>query len=599
MKTESGTSTIGGPYLAFILVILSFIMTGSNLFSQNLQPKPSRQSSLEAFSKGDYEKAYNEFSELLVLYPKDPLYKYYSGVCLIKLTRDPDKAISLLNQAQQGAAVVRTIPTDAIFWLGRAQQQSGDFASAQESYNLFTDQAGKKAAKELDVPGFIQQCKENKGKTAETEHLPVIPEREIDTPSERGENKVVTVNEIRKNEYKVINGNEMLPVDYDKILSDALEYQYKADSIYKIAEEQNKNLETLGYREKTDLKVKITENEKLAASFQKIADQKYAEVQSMMNATPFNRDNPVKQKEIIIADSTKTVNPYIAIPETEPVLKMDTLKVVRDTIKQKTVIEKPVEQVKEDSVKLTAVKKELVPPVKVTAFDYALFNAEAKPVYAPGEKVFIGPDISDGLIYRIQIAVFRNPVVPSYFKGLSPVYGFRIPGSDKTNYYVGMFRRRADANKALLTVRQKGFKDAFIVSLSGGKPVSAERAALLEKEWGKKPLSVGSETRIKIPADTLPPALSFRVEITRAAKPLKEDIIEGMKKMAGNRGLDSEPLSDGTVVYLVGKFITYESAEEFAGLLIRNGYRDAKVAAWLGKKEIPVETARQLFEKLE
>jgi hypothetical protein len=63
--------------------------------------------------------------------------------------------------------------------------------------------------------------------------------------------------------------------------------------------------------------------------------------------------------------------------------------------------------------------------------------------------------------------------------------------------------------------------------------------------------------------------------------------------------LDTETLTNGTVVYLIGKFITFESAEDYAGLLVRNGYRQAKVSAWLGKKEIPVETARELFKRLE
>jgi len=49
---------------------------------------------------------------------------------------------------------------------------------------------------------------------------------------------------------------------------------------------------------------------------------------------------------------------------------------------------------------------------------------------------------------------------------------------------------------------------------------------------------------------------------------------------------------------LIGKFITFESAVEYTDLLIRNGYREAQVVAWLGKKEIPVDTARQLFENL-
>jgi sulfur carrier protein ThiS len=49
---------------------------------------------------------------------------------------------------------------------------------------------------------------------------------------------------------------------------------------------------------------------------------------------------------------------------------------------------------------------------------------------------------------------------------------------------------------------------------------------------------------------------------------------------------------------LVGKFITFETAAEYADLLKRNGYREAQVVAWLGKKEIPIETARHLFDNL-
>ena len=100
-----------------------------------------------------------------------------------------------------------------------------------------------------------------------------------------------------------------------------------------------------------------------------------------------------------------------------------------------------------------------------------------------------------GLIYRIQLAVFRNPVAPSYFKGITPVYGFKVTGTDKTNYYAGMFRRSADAKKALLQVKETGFRDAFIVALSDNKPVSADRAAVLENEWGMKPFVDISDSR--------------------------------------------------------------------------------------------------------
>ena len=96
----------------------------------------------------------------------------------------------------------------------------------------------------------------------------------------------------------------------------------------------------------------------------------------------------------------------------------------------------------------------------------------------------------------------------------------------------------------------------------------------------------------------LPKTLSFRVEVARSAKPLKGDQVESLVKLAGKRGLDIQLIDAGNTVYLIGNFITFESAEEYADLLIRNGYREAKVTAWLGKKEIDLNTAKQLFENL-
>jgi hypothetical protein len=189
-------------------------------------------------------------------------------------------------------------------------------------------------------------------------------------------------------------------------------------------------------------------------------------------------------------------------------------------------------------------------------------------------------------------------VTPSFFKGLSPVYGFKITGTDKTIYYAGMFRKSSDAGKALSIVRAKGFKDAFIVGLSGNRSVSPDRSASMEKEWSKKPLGTGESRLSDNRSDTIPPTLTFRVEVTRSAKPLKEDIVEEIRKISGNKGLDIVTIEDGQTDYLIGKFITFETAAEYSDLLKRNGYRDAHVVSWLGNKEIPIETARQLFDKL-
>ncbi|MDO9340938.1 MAG: hypothetical protein Q7T72_10515 [Bacteroidales bacterium] len=339
-----------------------------------------------------------------------------------------------------------------------------------------------------------------------------------------------------------------LPSGYEKILDEALDFQFKADSLNALAGEQKNKLEKLANTEKSAIKMKISENELLAYSFQISADQKYGEAQSVKVIK-----DPVQQ-----ADNR-------AIKE--PDKQSDTI------IKIVPVVQKPVET-------------------------FAFFEVLAKPVTDPDEKIAIDAEVPPGLIYRIQIAVFRNPVTLTYFKGITPVYGFKVAGTDKTNYCAGMFRRSSDANKALAAIKGKGFRDAFVVALSGNKPVSADRASILEKEWGKKPFVSIAKSVPETPIDTVPPTLSFRVEVIRSLKPLKDDIIEGIKKMAGNRGLDIQPLDDGNIAYLIGKFITFESAAEYTDLMIRNGYRETRVVAWLGKKEIPVETARQLFENL-
>jgi hypothetical protein len=295
-------------------------------------------------------------------------------------------------------------------------------------------------------------------------------------------------------------------------------------------------------------RAEIAELELLAVSYQKSADQKYREAQSAMN--------PDEQEQ----------NDNEAFEDTEN--KSDT-------------------------------KVQVSIPVTDTVDIFYYFEILGKPATDPDVKIRIDPEVPQGLIYRIQVAVFRNPVAPLYFKGITPVFGFKSEGSDLKIYYAGMFRRLSDARNALGEVKAKGFKDSFITSFMGKKSVSPDRAAVLEKEWGSRPFErVVNKKQVIIPADTLIPTLTFRVEVMRVAKPVKANIIDSMKTLAGGRGLDIITLENKKISYLIGNFITFESAAEYADLIVRNGYRDARVVAWLGTKEIPVETAKQLFENL-
>jgi hypothetical protein len=246
------------------------------------------------------------------------------------------------------------------------------------------------------------------------------------------------------------------------------------------------------------------------------------------------------------------------------------------------------------------VKKEIVitpvlPETNKREETYAIFSVETDPARIRNQKISIDPEIPAGLVYRIQIGVFSKQMDPSFFKGLSPVSGFKIPGTESTKYFAGLFRRMADASRSVVTIKQMGFKDSFVTAVLDGKAVSLERAALMENEWGQKPFIVIAQAQKTL--ETAASTLVFRVEIKRSVKPVADETAEVFRKMAGNRGFEIITAEDGTFVYLIGKFITFESASEYADLLRRNGYRDAKVSAYLGSKEIPVETAKQLFEK--
>lgn len=511
-----------------LLLFAAFYLTCGSLISQEVQDKPSRQGALDAFAKGNYEKAFSEFNLLLETYSRDPLYRYYLGVCLVKMNRQPENARVFLQDALNGSLDIKSIPDDAWFYLGRAQQMSGKFTEAIKSYSVFESKAGKKQAREYNVPELIQECNEGKGiiKNTDFQHA----ERMISTDPGNKESVQRTAEEksVETAASKPAPQKESLPVEYDRVLSQAMDYQVKADSLNSMAAVYRKELDRLPASQQEAVRKKISEAQSLALEYQKLADEKF-------------RDN----------NSRKA--------------------------KDKPVVQSPVADTKSES--------------KV----YSMFSVETNSGIIREQKISIDPELPEGLIYRIQMGVFSNTPDPSFFKGINPVSGFRIPGTEAIRYFAGMFRKLADANRALLTMKQMGFKDSFITAILDGKQVSIERASLLENEWSQKTLMKNSLP--KKSEGTIVSTLVFRVEVTRSVKPAADDITEAYKRIAGNRGFEIIRAEDGEYVYLIGKFITFESASEYAGLLNRNGYRDAKVSAYAGSIEIPVETAKELFER--
>ncbi len=93
--------------------------------------------------------------------------------------------------------------------------------------------------------------------------------------------------------------------------------------------------------------------------------------------------------------------------------------------------------------------------------------------------------VPDGPFYRIQLAVFSNPIPFDYFDGLFPITSEIMDvgeGEKLTKYYVGRFRRLEETEMALEKVRRLGYRDAFIVSYYNRIRMSVNKVYQYEKQ---------------------------------------------------------------------------------------------------------------------
>lgn len=327
---------------------------------------------------------------------------------------------------------------------------------------------------------------------------------------------------------------QKIPGNYDQLLSEAVKLQHNADSILRIANWVRKETQAAPAEKQEEMKLKAEGYEKRAAARQAEADSVFLEMEKLIRPVSEAPDTTVKP-----------VAPHLL----------------------------------------------------------SVFEIKSETVYGSKNPIPSDTGTPEGLVYRIQLAAFRNLVQPSIFRGLYPLYMKKKAETGVMYYYAGLFRKFDDARQNLPKVKTAGFPDAFIVAMMNDTQVSLERAALLEKEWASKPLysdeDLPTEIKSTMVPDTLPVGtLMFRTEVLRSRKPVKPEIIEKMQILAGSRGLDMIRNKEGETVFLIGNFITFESADEYVSLLIRNGYSNARVAAYVGMHEIPVEAARELLNKL-
>ncbi len=110
------------------------------------------------------------------------------------------------------------------------------------------------------------------------------------------------------------------------------------------------------------------------------------------------------------------------------------------------------------------------------------FRVYMYPPYNANNPVPFNEKLTDGILYRIQLGAFANPVDFHYFRGISPISAERTIDGKLTRYYAGKFTSYQDARKALQMVREYGFEDAFLVAYINTNKLPVPRVKVYEEQ---------------------------------------------------------------------------------------------------------------------
>ncbi len=100
-----------------------------------------------------YLEAYPYYEKMLSIYPKDPTYNYYAGVCLLFIEESPISALSHLRFAS-----TKDVSIDVWFYLGLAYLQNYQFEKALDNFERFEKRASKAQLKKTKVQNYISMA---------------------------------------------------------------------------------------------------------------------------------------------------------------------------------------------------------------------------------------------------------------------------------------------------------------------------------------------------------------------------------------------------------------------------------------------------------
>jgi hypothetical protein len=283
-----------------------------------------------------------------------------------------------------------------------------------------------------------------------------------------------------------------------------------------------------------------------------------------------------------------------------------------------------------------------------------VFDILATSPYGEGRPIPIDAPMPEGLIYKVQVGAFRNPIPADHFGGFAPLYGERIR-EGITRYTAGLFLEFESADKAKKAIRANGYSDAFVVAYYNGKRISLNDAFAQRSvepvigsndlivadnqvqvtegnlqevpqndliSFGKQVITDKSEDPIMVLGsdpiifpgkDTFSPgsdATEYYTSVKDAAKANQVEVMKGLfytvqigvyskpapaKDLFYISPLNSEKLLDGKIRYTTGVYSNLSEALQRKDSIVKEGIADAFITAYFNGSRIPLNEAEQIF----
>ena len=257
-------------------------------------------------------------------------------------------------------------------------------------------------------------------------------------------------------------------------------------------------------------------------------------------------------------------------------------------------------------------------------------------------KIPVNVKIPSGLVYRVQIGAFANPIPTDLFSEFNPVSGEKL-NNGVTRYLAGYFNNSKRVVEARDQIKTLGYTDAFAVAYCDGQRItlaearileangtcvalgenelnlelsastavslgidtSAQLANIIERDLSLSAVSEGDTTKKQAvvnytynkapgaaPADAIEKVkgLFFTVQIGVFNKPVSADVLYNLSPLMTLR------LPNGQIRYSVGMFSTVEEAREKKQDALDRGAADAFVTAYFDGVRITVTEAQKMLE---